>query len=484
MSHEFRTPLNSIRALSRLLADHVDGELTVEQERQVGFIVKAADDLAELVNDLLDLAKVEAGKTVVRPLEFDVDNLFGALRGMLRPLLLNESVALVFEEPRDVPPLVTDEPKVSQILRNFISNALKFTEHGEVRVSARFVEDEELVVFTVSDTGIGIAPEDQERIFEEFSQLESPVQRTVHGTGLGLPLTRKLAALLGGRVDVTSAPGVGSSFSATIPRVYREAIADERVTERVAELDPALLPILVVEDLPQDALLYEKFLRGSGYQPIVVRSLKAAREVLASMRPRAIVLDILLRGEDSWSFLAELKRSDATRALPILVVTTVDDRQKGFSLGADAYAEKPVERTWLLETLDRLTRPAGRTVLVIDDDDAARYLLHAALLRARCTVLEASSGVEGIRMAAEARPDAIVLDLVMPGLSGFDVLDRLKSSAVTRDIPVVIVTSRPLGDDERRELRRAAAVLPKDAQHTDRVRAAIDEVIGQLGLAR
>jgi signal transduction histidine kinase/CheY-like chemotaxis protein len=477
MSHEFRTPLNSIRALSRLLADRVDGELTGEQERQVGFIVKAADDLAELVNDLLDLAKVEAGKTVVRPVEFDAGNLFGALRGMLRPLLLNESVALVFEEPTDLPVLVTDEAKVSQILRNFVSNALKFTERGEVRVSARFLEDTDAVVFTVSDTGIGIAPEDQERIFEEFSQLESPMQRTVHGTGLGLPLTRRLAALLGGRIAVTSTVGVGSSFSATIPRVYRETTVEEPLAERVAELDATLVPVLVVEDSPQDAMLYEKFLRGSRYQPVVVRSIKAAREALQRVRPRAILLDILLGGEDSWSFLAELKQQEATRCLPVVVATTVDDRQKGFSLGADAYAVKPVERAWLLQTLDRLIRtPAGRTVLVIDDDDASRYLLRTALVRARCTVLEASTGAEGVRMASETRPDAIFLDLVMPGISGFEVLDQLKSAALTRDIPVVVVTSRRLTDDERHDLAGAVTVLPKDAQ-------TVDDVIGRLGLA-
>src|SRR3989475_7732074 len=209
MSHEFRTPLNSIQALTRLLLEHSDGHLASEQTRQVEFIRKAAQDLTELVNDLLDLAKVEAGKIVVRPIEFEVANLFGALRGMLRPLLVNESVALVFEDTSSVPTLFQDEGKVSQILRNFISNALKFTERGEVRVPATVVDDGMAVAFSVADTGIGIAAEDQERIFHQFGQLENPLQRKVRGTGLGLPLTKKLVEILGGRLALVSEPGVG-----------------------------------------------------------------------------------------------------------------------------------------------------------------------------------------------------------------------------------------------------------------------------------
>src|SRR5262245_60754221 len=204
MSHEFRTPVNSIQALASMLLQRVDGELTAEQHRQVSYIAKAADSLAELVSDLLDLAKVEAGKIVVRPIEFEADHLFGALRGMLRPLLVNDSVALVFDEPAGLPTLFTDEAKVSQILRNFISNALKFTERGEIRVGARLLPDGASVEFAVTDTGIGIAPEDQERIFQEFTQIDSPQQRKVQGTGLGLPLCRKLAELLGGSVAVES----------------------------------------------------------------------------------------------------------------------------------------------------------------------------------------------------------------------------------------------------------------------------------------
>jgi signal transduction histidine kinase len=228
MSHEFRTPLNSIRMLSQLLLERYDGPLNEEQEKQVTFIRQGAEALLELVNDLLDLAKIEAGKIEVRPVEFRIENLFGALRGMLRPLRVSNTVNLVFEEPKDSAPLYTDESKVSQILRNFISNALKFTERGEVRVQATRAPASDAVIFSVADTGIGIASEDQARIFEEFIQVENPLQRCTKGTGLGLPLCHRLATLLGGSIAVSSQPGVGSTFSATIPVHYQRSKPIER----------------------------------------------------------------------------------------------------------------------------------------------------------------------------------------------------------------------------------------------------------------
>lgn len=216
MSHEFRTPVNSIRSITRLLLDRVDGPLTGEQEKQVTFIQQNATEFAEMVDDLLDLAKVEAGRVEISPAWFEMVDLFSALRGMFKPVLTNPAVNLVFEEPRDVPKLYTDDRKLSQILRNFISNALKFTPRGEVRVSARF-EGDAMVTFSVADTGIGIAPEFHKSLFEDFSQVNSPIQKRLRGTGLGLSLSKKLAQLLGGSVAVQSEQGKGSIFSVTIP---------------------------------------------------------------------------------------------------------------------------------------------------------------------------------------------------------------------------------------------------------------------------
>ena len=224
MSHELRTPLSSIRALSNLLVNRLDGDLSAEQERQVLLIRKSAEDLTEIVNDLLDLAKIEAGRTEVTPTWFKATGLFAALRPMLTPLQTDPSVKLIFEDAYGLPPIFTDEAKLTQILRNFVSNALKFTERGEIRVGARMEPDGDHVTFFVADTGIGIAEEHQQVIVEEFGQVQNHLQQRVKGTGLGLPLCRKLAALLGGYAGVDSKPGVGSTFFATLPLAI-EAVA-------------------------------------------------------------------------------------------------------------------------------------------------------------------------------------------------------------------------------------------------------------------
>ncbi len=326
------------------------------------------------MNDLLDLATVEAGKTVVRPVELDLKNLFAALRGMLSPLLVNESVALVFEEPDGVPLLRTDEGKVSQILRNFLSNALKFTERGEIRVTARLSPDAASVVCSVADTGIGIAAEDQERIFEEFTQVDNPVQKRVRGTGLGLPLVRKLAALLGGHVSAESTLGVGSTFTATIPLVYAGPEA-----QAAAPASEGLVPDL------------------------------------------ALVVD---------------------------------------------------------------TRRSPR-VLLIDDDEIYRYLVRTRLAEAGFTVQEAAGGAEGLVQARTQRPDAIVLDLAMPEMSGFEVLARLKEDPLTVDIPVVVLTSKSLSSEEQRMLApHAARIVSKQTLSRSDSADQLLEALSAAGLQR
>jgi signal transduction histidine kinase/CheY-like chemotaxis protein len=352
MSHEFRTPVNSILALTRLLEE---APVNDEHRKQISLIRRAAEDLESLVSDLLDLAKIESGKVEVRPAEFEIGNLFSALRGMLRPLLLNRSLSLVFDEPEGLPTMYTDEGKLSQILRNFISNALKFTEAGEVRVSASLGRSGDTVTFSVADTGIGIAPEDQERIFDEFTQIDNPLQQRQKGTGLGLPLTRKLALLLDGFVGVRSTAGVGSTFWAEIPIRY------------IGEHAPARTP-------------------SSG--------------------------------------------------------------------------------------------PASLRVLVIDDDETARYTVSTFATRPGTEIFEAENGLIGIGRAQTERPDVILLDLMMPGIGGHEVLQRLKSDPATASIPVIIVTSRFVNDDERRQiLTKAANVLYKGDLARDTVTRAIDSVL-------
>jgi CheY-like chemotaxis protein len=469
MSHEFRTPLNSIIALARLLLDHSDGPLNEEQNKQLQFIRKAAQDLTELVNDLLDLAKVEAGKTEVKPGKFSIPTFFGALRGMLRPLLVAESVALIFDEPENVPELFTDEGKVSQIIRNFIANALKFTERGEVRVSAKYDAATERMTISVADTGVGIAASDQERIFQEFTQVDNPLQHKVKGTGLGLPLSKKLANLLGGSVTVRSELGKGSVFALDIPVRYCAPPAEE--PEPVESVQPGQLKVLVVEDSVEDKLIYEKLFRGTQFALRFAETVEQARRTIRHEVLSAVILDIRLRAGDTWQFLAELKSHIETQALPVIVASSIDDQVKAASLGANAYILKPVRRSSLLHTLEMLLGfSRARKILIVDDDATTRYILSNSLTDPHHMIFEADNGRDGLRITRQEHPDVIILDLVMPELTGFDVLDELKSANDTRDIPVIIHTSKKLTETERGKLSDAAAIVSKDS----------DEAIGAI----
>jgi signal transduction histidine kinase len=367
MSHEFRTPLNSIMALAGILLSRMDGPLTPEQEKQVGFISRAAQELTDMVNDLLDLAKVEAGKIEIYPSYWQLGTLFGTLRGMLRPLVATSPVQLLFEEPEGVPDLFTDEGKVAQILRNFISNAIKFTDAGEIRVSSSYNAASNTLSVTVSDTGIGIQPQDQARIFEHYAQVDSAKQRQVKGTGLGLPLSRKLAGLLGGGITMQSTPGVGSSFTLTIPgRLDSATPGSENLHQRHPPVGP-------VED-------------GSG----------------------------------------------GNRA----------------------------------------------TVLVIDDEEMARYVVRKELAELPVSLEEARTGTEGLRAATERRPVVIVLDLGMPDMDGLEVLDKLKSNPATQAIPVVVHTSRTVTAAERNRIVAAgSALVGKGPAGLGRLRSTIGEML-------
>jgi signal transduction histidine kinase len=357
VSHEFRTPVNSILALAQLLLKRADGELTAEQEIQVNYIRRSAQDLIEMVNDLLDLAKVEAGKSEVQLAPVEVAQTLASVRGLMRPLATNPSVTLTFDEVSPDLVIQTDESKLSQILRNLISNALKFTERGEVRVSVSYAADQ--ISIFVTDTGIGIAPEDQETIFQEFSQVRSPIQRRVKGTGLGLPLSRKLTALLGGSLTLQSVVGSGSEFRLTLPT--------------------------------------------------------------------------------------------GTPA-------------RGGSIEAGAVPSEP-------------------SILIVDDEESSRYIARQLLRGTRHRIIEASGGVEGAERARFERPALIMLDLIMPDRSGFEVLEELKSDPATRDIPVVIHTSKRLSQNELDRISlHPAAVLPKTGDDRSRAFDFIRRVLGEPNL--
>ena len=480
MSHEFRTPLNSIISLSGMLIDRSDGDLTSEQEKQVNFMRKAALGLSELVNDLLDLAKVEAGKIVVHPNTFEVTELFGTLRGMLRPLLAhNSSIALIFEEPENMPTLHTDEGKVAQILRNFISNALKYTEVGEVRVSAKLTG--ESVTFAVADTGIGIAPEDHKRIFEEYIQIDSPLQKLKPGTGLGLPLSQKLAELLGGKVWITSSVGAGSTFWSSIPLVYPDLTSNPIP---VWQPQPGKKPVLVVEDSPEIVMVYEKYLNQTSYQVMAVQTLAEAERALMAFKPAALILDILLERENTWGFLAKLKQQETTQDLPILVTTVINNQQKALALGANAFLIKPIDRCLLLNTLNKLVKgDTAQTILLVDDDPVARYLFQELLGDRSLQIIEATDGQAGIALAQTEPPSCIVLDLDLPKIMGVEVLKQLKSNPATAQIPVIIQSSQVLTDTEHQQLSKyTVAILSKDRSVKDVAHRLLQEALLKAGL--
>lgn len=457
MSHEFRTPLNTILSLAQLLLDRVDGELSEEQEKQVLFIKKAAENLSELINDLLDLAKIEAGKTTLTLSEFSVKELFSILRGMLKPILVNPAVALIFEDPNPDITVFNDEGKVSQILRNFISNAIKFTERGEIRVRAVKTEDGKAIHLSVKDTGIGIPRELQAKIFEEYYQINTPLHQKNKGTGLGLAISKKLAELLGGKITLESEPGIGSTFTLVLPVTHPQGTENQsRVQESKKIADPLREPVLLIEDEETIALLYEKYLKGSGFQLMHVRSLKEARQLLATQTPCAILLDILLASEDGWAFLTELKADPRTQSIPVLVVSVLKEHDKGMFLGAEDFCTKPLDRKWLLQKLRTIEqRSPLQKILVIDDEEASRYILKSILSDTKYQILEASGGEEGIRLAMKEKPQLIFLDLVMPGMDGIQTLKHLKDVPETRDIPVLILTSKVLEEKEKAQLKES-----------------------------
>jgi signal transduction histidine kinase len=390
LSHEFRTPLNSTLALSRLLLDRVDGPLSGEQEVQVRFIHQGAGELLELVNDLLDLAKIEAGRMDLRVEQVELEELLGGLRGMFRPLATGAELTLIVEDPPPtLPVLRTDRRKLSHILRNLVANAIKFTEQGEVRVSLDHAGD--AAVFTVADTGVGISPEDAQRIFEDFVQAPGGQARQTQGTGLGLPLSRRLATLLGGTIELDSRPGSGSTFRLRLP--LEPPVTDQTLAARPT--DPLSVPRT---------------------DPLSARSVEAPPPALEPLTP-------------------------ATKPLPTEHPGAVTPLQP-----QSAAARRRA-------TPDANLAPS---VLVIDDDPAACYLVQHALEPSGCAVVQAGTAVEGLRLARELDPAAVFLDLGLPDRSGFEVLTEIRSNAYLRTIPIIIYTSRELDDGETATLSALA----------------------------
>ena len=372
--------------------------------------------------------------------------------------------------------IVSDEGKVSQILRNFISNALKFTERGEVRISAQLDTGLGTIRFEVRDTGIGIAPEDIEKIWEEFGQVQNKIQTKVKGTGLGLPLSKKLAELLGGTVSVESAQGEGSVFSLTLPVHF--GTTEDKIRDEDWEVDPDRIPVLVLDDDAADSFGVERALAYSRYQAVTTHTIDMARQCLGKVKPAAILLDVMLRKEESWRFLSELRRRDDTRHIPVIVITSTQEEQKAMSLGADGFMEKPVDAHKLVMLLDEHTGSHSVTkVLLVDDEEISRYLVGQLLPRGAFELKTATNALDGLQRLKETIPDVVVFDLNMPSIDGFQFLDLISQSGDLSRLPAIAITSMTVDDKLRQRLSRANRVVSKYELTTETLVGAIKQVV-------
>ena len=480
MSHELRTPLNAIIGFSEILRDGMAGDVTEQQREYLQDILSSGTHLLALINDILDLSKVEAGKMSLELERLTVDSLLKASLAIVRERAVSHRQTLDLQVAADAGELCADTRKVKQIVYNLLSNAVKFTpDGGRIVLSARRVPADAapaqarppagttaFLEIAVSDTGIGISAADQDRLFSAFTQIDSSLARNYEGTGLGLALVRRLAELHGGAVGVESAPGQGSTFRVWLPcRPVPECLIAQHGAGEPAR-QPSGDRVLVVEDESRAFELLRLALERDGFKVARAADAQEARARLEAETPDLITLDILLPGEDGWQFLDWLKHSVDYAHIPVVVISIVAEEEKGFALGASAVLEKPFMKDDLTRALIALgfAEPARgpARVLVIDDEPVA--VEHAArLLEAEGhTVERAFGGREGVAKALAAPPDLVILDLLMPDLSGFDVVTVLRTDARTAIIPIVVVTGKMLDEADRRELNgHVQAVIAK-----------------------
>jgi PAS domain S-box-containing protein len=466
MSHELRTPLNSIIGFSEMLEDETFGILNEKQHRYVDNVLTSGRLLLQVINDILDLSKVEAGRMELTLEQFEVAQALNEVRALMESLAERKHHTMEVDVEPGLPSIVADPAKFRQITVNLLSNAIKFTpDGGRIRIAARRPPGEPMIEIAVTDTGIGIAPEDTRRIYQEFEQLDSEYVREQQGTGLGLALTKKLVELHGGRIQVESELDRGSTFRVYLPLRAQPGAAPPPVQPpEPADRGPL---VLVVEDDPRAGDLLGHFLTEAGYRVAHAASGSQAVALAKTLKPDAITLDILLPGEDGMAILGQLKGASATRAIPVVVVSITDHRELGLSLGAVEWLVKPVQRDDFVTAVRRSmgTMPAGHTptVLVVDDEAPTVELLTEILNRNGLRALSATDGRTGVELALAHRPDVIVLDLVMPGMTGFQVVRQLRDHPAGRNIPILVFTGKELtAEDRERLLDGVQAVVRKD----------------------
>ncbi len=488
MSHELRTPLNSVMALSRVLLVKGKGRFTAEEAGYLEIIERNGKHLLALINDILDLAKIESGRMDVFAEEFSLGEKVIALAESLQPICEEKGVHLAVDVEEGLPRLFTDERRVYQILQNIVGNAVKFTPAGRVTVMARRRGDE--VEVAVTDTGIGIPEKDLPHIFDEFRQVDGTTARSFEGTGLGLAIAARSARLLGGRIGVESQVGAGSTFTFVLP--LHAFCAFPAATGTRAGLVPAMTEelsagdgrrtVLVVDDDPRDAGLVASFLSGEGYDAVTALSGKEALRLAEVHRPFAITLDVLMPDMDGWEVLEALKRNPVTASTPVIIVSMAEDRETGLALGAIGVVSKPVDRGALMKEVRRVAPSDRASVLVVDDDETDRRLVAGLLASEGLEVNQARDGKECLALVSERLPDVVTLDLVMPGMGGFEVLDNLRRDPLTRGLPVIIVTAHDLSAKERERLKgTVASVVQKSSLASGELLKEIARILERLG---
>ena len=465
MSHELRTPLNAIIGFSEVLLDRLFGDLNAKQEEYLQDVLESGRHLLSLINDILDLSKVEAGHMELEVGRFALPEILENGLTMIRERAGRHGIALSLEVDPAIDVIEADERKVKQVVFNLLSNAVKFTPDGG-KVGIRVGRNEAGVWITVWDTGIGITPENQERIFEEFQQVEGVYTEKREGTGLGLALAKKFVELHGGQLWVESEAGQGSRFTFTLPvgTVPQPETTHAPAAGAATGLEDSGPVVLVVEDDAAAAELLRLYLAGAGYRVEVARDGEEGFAKAWQLQPNLITLDLQLPKVDGWDVLIRLKGEPATRDIPVVIVSIVEEHGKGFALGAADYLVKPVSREEMLQALQRLglTRPRRRerlTILTIDDDPLAVELVETILTAEGFHVLKAYGGVEGLAVARQELPALLILDLLMPDLDGFAVLEQLRADPATAAIPIIILTSQNLTLHEKERLQGAMAYL-------------------------
>jgi HAMP domain-containing protein/CheY-like chemotaxis protein/signal transduction histidine kinase len=512
MSHELRTPLNSILVLGQQLSENPDRNLTPKQVEFARTIHGAGTDLLNLISDILDLSKIESGTVSVEAEEVFFRNLLEMVARPFRHEAENRRLAFDVHSDTLLPrSLVTDSKRLQQVLKNLLSNAFKFTEHGSVRFSVAVAgkgwsEDHPIlgsagsvVAFEVADTGVGIAPDKQRIIFEAFQQADASTSREYGGTGLGLAISRELASLLGGEIQLKSTPGQGSSFTLFLPLTYVgpstsrlnptdvnalsaplkrpaivvtehpvEEIADDR---RDLQRDDAVL--LIVEDDPHYARVLLDLARDTGFKVLVALCGADALALAREFHPTAISLDVFLPDMLGWTVLNHLKQDPATRHIPVQMLTLEEDRQHGLARGAFAFVTKPTNAEDLEQALARIKKyatPRRKRLLIVEDNPAEQLSIRELLGHHDIDVFVTATGSEALRLVENEPFDCAVLDLRLPDMSGFDILERLRSIASARDLPVVVFTGKELSPDEDARLHTLArSVVVKGVESPERL---------------